>query len=525
MPHQYSSEKIKALSIELKNVKKLIKYQNSFQNAPENYKPALLRKIVYLQKKVGLDDQKKLNLRKQHLEHRLENLNKTQQEITYLQHLSGWYLRPLINHFDSAQKIQTLTSETQGIPALQQKPKLFIPQKYLKNDDSSTQQELGQFFSFKAYGKGADQSKELQDHFYNQFQFTSKNPLQQTTIGNLGLPAFHYNTSLFWGQCKNGISSTLVIGLCPLSTINDELGFKLKNGDIIRPEIGFEELSEIHQDIEYIMWPERPILTDYLKIKTILELYKEHQEFPNLSVIIWYPYHEYLLDLTENILRKYIDNNIFSKQQLIDGLDHLKIIYMKLFELVKGELELTDSELENNIRFLLIDKTEFENLEQYRARLDLSFFQYIYGSFKGNELRHKLYEQLVIKHILPTFESKNVLHLDTSYELWVDILGTVLVENEKNERFLKGNYSWINYPSLPSISLSHMREYNAPHNDKLYLAEGPELFKKRVDKQPKKYLLYIAPLILGRKGVIKKDDKTIIKMMKERVMELNKKLI
>jgi hypothetical protein len=525
MPKQHSSESIQALSIELKYIKKLIKYQNSFQNAPENYKPSLLRKIEYLKNKVRSNDLKKLLLRKQKLEHQQEELNKLQQEITYPQHLSGWYLRPLINHFDSVQKIQTLSSKTEGIPVLKQKPQLFIPSKYYRNDDSSTQQNLNQHFSFKAYGKGSDQSKELEAQFYNQFQFTSKNPLQQSTLGSLSLPALYYNTSLFWGQCKNGIPSTLVTGLCPLSTINDELGFRLKNGELIRPELGFERFSMIYQDIEFILWPERPILTDYLKIKTILELYKEHQEFPNLSVIIWYPYHEYILDLAENVFTKYIDKNIFTKQQLKDGLDHLKSNYIKLFESIKEELKLSDNEFNKNIKFVYIDESEFDQLELYRDNLELSFFKYIYGSFKGNELRRRLYEQLVIKHILPTFENKNVLHLDTSYELWVDILGTILMENEKNREILKGNYSWISYPSLPSISLSHMREYNAPHNDKLYLTQERELFKKRVEKLPKKYLLHIAPLILGGEGVVNKDEKTIIKSIKERLIDINKKII
>jgi hypothetical protein len=434
-------------------------------------------------------------------------------------------LRPLINHFDSAKKLRTLENKTEGIPALEQKPDIYLNSGFLKdqNDPILIKKQLRQYFRFKAHGKGTIESKKLEQQFYNLFRFTSKNPLLETTLGKLGFPIFQYKTSLFWGQCKNGIPSVLVSGLCPLSTINDELGFKLKNGEVIRPELGFSELTEPYQNIESIIWPERPILTDYIKIRTILELYKEHQEYPNLSVMIWYPYHEYLLDLTENIFPSYLYNGLIELDWITNGLNELKERYQRLFDVIEDEVGLVDEDLTKNINFNVVNKSKYEDLELVRERFNLSFFKYIYGSWTGNELRRKLYEQLVIKHMLPTMEGKNVLHLDTSYELWVDILAAILVE--KNKSRTTGNYCWINYPSLPSIKLSHMREFNAPYNDKLYLAEEPGNFKSNVDKLSNKYLLYVAPIILGKEGVVDQDESTIIKKMKRKLLELNRLLM
>ena len=78
MPSQYSSERIQAISIELKHIKKLIKYQRSFSSAPENYKPRLFGKIEYLQEKVGIKDHDKLLARRDKLERNLDILIKKQ---------------------------------------------------------------------------------------------------------------------------------------------------------------------------------------------------------------------------------------------------------------------------------------------------------------------------------------------------------------------------------------------------------------------------------------------------------------
>ncbi len=523
MPLHHTSETLQSLSIELKYTKKLLKLLTSFSSAPENYKPTLSRKIDYLQTKLETNDIKTLKKSRSMLEHKIEQLTKTQQRLSYTDHLSGWYLRALINHFDSSQKIQSLSSTTEGINALAQKPLLFVDKNYLRDKHKATVSQLNQFFKFKAYGKGSERSAELEKQFYSLFRFTSTNPIINTTIGDLGLPLFHYNTEHFWGQLKNDIPSTFVTGLCPLSTVSNEIGIKLTTGKLLRPNLGFEEFTDVHEDIETLVWPEKPILTDYLKLNTALELYLEHREYPNLSVIIWYPYHEYLLDLAENVFGRYIENGLLTYEQLVIGLDGLRKNYRRLFELVKRELGLTAVEFADRLEFREVINDRFNELEKFRKRANLSFFKYIYGSFIGNELRRELYEQLVIKHIFPTFTGQNVLHLDTSYELWVDILATILVERIK--KYPKASYSWVCHPELPSISLSHMREYNAPYDDKLYLVENPRIFEKRVEKLPDKYLLHIAPIILGRNYVENIDEIEILGELRKRLIRLNELLM
>jgi hypothetical protein len=466
------SEVLNEISTELKNIKKLIKYLNGLSKAPEQHKPRISKNIEYLINKVRTGDLEKLEEKRNHLERKLEEIKLSLTQGTYLEHIRGWYLRPLINHFDDQLKMRSFTSTIEGNEALKKRLQLFIPKPYFNLDDEVTKNNLAQLFKFKTFGKGTKRSSELEKTFYDQFRFNEISPCQETTLGKLDLPVIYYNVHEFFKKMKAGEGSVLVTGLCPVSTITNELGLATAGGQIERPVLGFEPLSLINDMVTGIIWPEKPSLSDYTIVRNILELYKLLKKRENVSVIIWYPYHEYFLDIINNILVNYVNSGLIQEYQIKSGLDQLKETYFKLIKIIRQELDLVDEESNDDIKIIEVNENKYNELEEFRKKINLSFFKYIYGSWIGNELRRALYEQLVIKHILPTRNGVNVLHLDTSYELWVDLLASIAVE--KQEDVLPGSYSWINYPSLPSISLSHMREYNAPYNDKLYLSMDSE---------------------------------------------------
>jgi len=509
------------LSQQMKLVKRLKKYMLGLPKTPPNHQERIANNIENLKKRLKIDDIETLTKLEMELEKKIESAARKTQARTYIEQLQGWYIRPLINHFDNVNKIQTFTSSKEGTKALKHKLQLSIPSSYYADDREIIIENLHQLFKFKAGGKGTPKSQKLERRFYEQFEFCSKNPFPNSTMGKLDLPMISYSAPEFIKRIKAGEKSVIVSGACPLSIISDELGFKLSDGRKVRPKMGFETLPPEYENIEEISWPKRPILSDYVSIKNILELYSNLRSNSKISVIIWYPYHEYFLDLTENILKNYLTSGVIHTTQIIKGLNKLKNQYFKLIDFIKSELALKPAH-EKDIMIIEVNENKFHELERYQNSLDFTFFQNIYGSWHGNELRRKLFEQLIIKHIRHVFDNFNTLHLDNSYELWVDILGSILVE--QNQAVLPGNFSWLSYSTIPSISMSWMREFNAPDNDKLYLALEKSQFITQLDRLPMKYITHIAPLILGKDGGKDKKLDEIFEEFKIKVSKINSSL-
>jgi hypothetical protein len=501
----------------LKNVKKLIKYQEGYSRTPAEHKERILKNIKHFENKIGISDLSGLYALKTDLEKKIELKETTEKSRNYLEQISGWYYRPLINHFDNVHKLQILTSKAEGAGALRNKLQIFITDSYYQQEKEMTVKSLQEFFKFKAMGKNTDPSAQLERQFYEQFEFTNQNPFPGSTLGNLGLPVIHYNIDSFWSRLDAEEESVLITGLCPLSTVANELGFVLTEDKIIRPKLGFELLSVEHQDIIGIDWPKRPIITDYIILKNILELYKIIKDKTEVNVIIWYPFHEYYLDLTENIFKNYLHVGIIKEQQIVQEMNKIKDKYYKLVEFVKSELGLGSDEYKNNIKLIEVDSEIHNNLEELKNKFDFSFFKYIYGRWLGNDLRRTLYEHLVLKHMKPVFDGVNTLHLDTSYELWIDVLASIIVERERPP----GNYSFISYPSVPSINLSHMREYNASFDQKLYLAMDKTKFQSQIENLSKKYILHLAPLLLDKNSIINKEESEIVKEFLMKLITIN----
>jgi hypothetical protein len=513
MEMDISTLSISELNQRLKNVKKLMKYTEGLSSAPEEHQERISRNIRNLQDKLGLDVDSDLLDVRNNIERIIEQMNGFEEGLSYPAGIGGWYLRPLINHFDSVDKVKTFSDHTEGAAGLEQNLQLFIPEVEKK--------ELHQLFQFKACGKGSEESRKLEAKFYEQFEITSVNPFSKYSPDIIEVPLISYNTAVFWERLAAGESAALVTGLCPLSTITDELGFVLDGGDVVRPTMGFEPLPVEHKNIDGISWPKRPIISDYVTLRYIFELYSKLQSYSNLSMLIWYPEHEYFLDLTESIFKQHIDAGIIHGRQIKNGLDELKARYLRLIDFVKSEHDLLSPKQQERLEIVEVTKDIHQELDGLKKHLDLSFFKVIYGSWHGSELRRELYEQLIIKHIRPVFEGINTLHMDCSYESWVDILGSLTMEKHTTGEKTYGNYSWISYPSLPSISMSMMREFNAPNNDKLYLAGDKKSFQKRLAGLSRSYILKVAPMVLKSHEIINKAPDEVIEMFNRKLFELN----
>jgi hypothetical protein len=242
---------------------------------------------------------------------------------------------------------------------------------------------------------------------------------------------------------------------------------------------------------------------------------------------IWYPDHEYYLDLTQNILSNFLESGLLTELQVKNGLSILKDLYFKLVDVMRSELDLSGDEFNERIKIIDVNEEIYRSQLEQQKDLDLSFFKFIYGSWIGNDIRQIMYKNLVLKHIQPALEGVNTLHLDNSYELWPDILGASYLQRVGQTGTSKdqlGRFSWISYPTLPSISLSHMREFNAPNSDKLYIGTKSVLFKKQVEKLSSKYIQFIAPLILDKPDIDGNDQEEIVLQVKNKLLAINREL-
>ena len=512
------------LKKELKDVTRLIKYLEGYPDAPLEHQKYIMKNIKHLKTKFQTDNLEELRNIQANYMTRIDLISSSGQNTKHskLEHISGWYYRPLISHFDKVQKVRSLGAMDDGVTGLKYRLQCYIPEQFNKTSKQDTINELHKYFRFKACGKSSVESKKLEETFYSYFDLSSEDPWVNTytRTDKFQIPCFHYNLQSFYSRLDAGRKCMMVTGLCPISTIADELGFINAKGEFIRPTLQFEGVESGISDIKNILWPERPILSDYLALRTIFKLYKSYLNSPSLSVIIWYPEHEYFLELTQNIFEKYITAGLVHPDQIRNGLNHLKSKYFDLIDYVKMEFGLDKTGADENIGIIEVDTEQYSELEAYKNRVDVSRFKKIYGTWTGNELRRELYENLIIKHMLPVFNGGNVLHVDTSYELWLDLQAARAVESLGLDK----NYSFMNYPSLPSLNLKWMREYNAPFTDKLYLSENSAEFQQRLEKVSKKYSQHAAPMILDLDRASYNDEELMIKDFKAKLIDINKHL-
>jgi hypothetical protein len=502
-----------------KRLKKLIKLIEGKDSVPVDLKDDVETRILQLSQELGTSDLNKL--RKEHFE--LTNRIKTKTELLKSSpierhHLSSWYLRPLISHFDSPKKVKALKSENEGFEGLKDKIDLYLPPEIWSNDNIEILSNLNFYFQFKSMGKS--KSRNLETAFYKLFKITDKNPFLCTSIGKNCLPVFYYNLEEFIYNLEKNENTTIVTGLCPMSGISNELRFVSRSGEFWQPELGFEPLPLPHEGFELaeIIFPPRPILSDYISLKTFIEILNHFtQEHPNANMtgLIWYPHIEYMMDYTEVVFSNWLETGTISKRQIIEEFNKIETRYKKLVEVVKecegyqGKLNIHSTRQE--------DMNEFNRIVQ---ETDIDRIKHIYGIWSGPESRLRLYFYLIIKHILPSLTGNNTMHLETSYELWPNVQGAKLVEGNNNA----GTYSWICYPSTPSLSMSYMRDYNAPFEDKLYLGGPSEVIEQDLQELTKNYIAYVSPQIFNLNNLTAGSHSELRSLFVEKVLEINNAL-
>jgi hypothetical protein len=161
MDINHSSKGKLDISKKLKSAKKLIKYIEGYSDTPEQHQKRIANNIENLKNNLGVTDLEGAYIIKTELESALESLKIKEIKITTLDYLQGWYLRPLINHFDNSQKMQTFLSTQEGTNNLKHKLKFYVPEQYYIDSSKEIIERFQQFFTFKASGKNTIASQEI----------------------------------------------------------------------------------------------------------------------------------------------------------------------------------------------------------------------------------------------------------------------------------------------------------------------------------------------------------------------------
>jgi hypothetical protein len=480
-----------AVFTKLKKIKKLIKLIEGKDSAPAQLMPRIESQITELSSDLKMSDVDQLKTEYLELTQKLKSKTATGERSPNISpDIATWYLRPLVSHFDSPKKINALTLKNEGLGDINSDIYLYLPQEIISTNDEELNSNLNLYYQFKSQGRKKSQHLGLK--FYKYFTFTEKNPFPYTTMGKNNLPVFYYNVEKFINNIQSGGGSVIVSGLCPMSGISDEICFVSESGTVWHPKLGFEPLPLPPQGYELaeINFPPKPIFSDYVVIKNYIETLEHLTEkygTGKIEGLIWYPHQEYLMDFIDTIFINWCEAGLLSKKQIISEFNKLKLRYERIVQYVKSkygpgtELDLHSTREENLIEY-----------DEILTKLDMTDIKKVYGIWNGPPPRIKLYKYLILKHIIPAMDGINTLHLETSYEIWPTIQGTTLIEKNQSTSYL---YSWICYPSTSSISMSYMRDYNAPYKDKIYLAMSREEFELQLQHLNKEYIFYVWPQI------------------------------
>jgi hypothetical protein len=502
-----------------KKLKKLIKLIEGRNEVPSDQIKRVENQILQLGQEFNTFDINKLKKEYIEITNRAQSLNEQFNNTKGSRnHISNWYLRPLISHFDSTGKIDALRSDREGLGELQDNVNLFLPPGMLSQENNELHTNLNFYYQFKSRGKG--KSTDLETNFYKSFNLTDRNPFAYTTLGKNQLPVFYYKVDEFNKKLDLGQDSVVVTGLCPISGISNEIKIIQKAGNGWQPELGFEPLPLPDQDFgtAELIFPPRPILSDYIAIKNFIEV-RSHLTKANsvgeISGLIWYPHVEYIKDFIDIVFFNWLDSGLINRSQIIDGFNTLESRYKRLVEaMIKSE------GFDGDIQLRVTRSKDLELFNRTLSNIDLSRIRNIYGIWAPPDSRKHLYKYLIIKHILSALNGLNTVHLENSYEIWPNIQGSRAVQDLEEA----STYSWICYPSAPSLSMSYMRDYNAPYDDKLFLAEPEDEFVLKIQKLSKNYINYILPQLFDFEEIAKMDQDTLCTMLMEKLTNINKAL-
>jgi hypothetical protein len=250
----------------------------------------------------------------------------------------------------------------------------------------------------------------------------------------------------------------------------------------------------------------------------VLETAKSYESESDIDVLIWLPFWEYSKQFIEFSLKRYVEEGILDAEMITSGLKEIVERYSRLIEVMASSVE-----YEGDLTMITTTEEKVGELIEIKKGMDLGFIDKVYGSWNPTDVTRRSYELLIMEHIYPCLEGKKTLHIESSYELWPNLHAVRALLN--NPGISKGAFSFILHPSTPSNDLSYMRDFNAPLDNKLCLAETEHVLKKRMGSVGGKYLKLVTPQLIDVKNLDMNDTGSLRRAFEREVLWINERLV
>ena len=431
--------------------------------------------------------------RKEYVEKKVKELNEASFSKTEKERIETLQARILLSHLNNHIKLQNIKNYAEKIKK-KGNITLCLP----------GETKLSSLFPYKELRKN-DFEKRVKDVFQ-----ISSNSL------SLGYPFFSFGFEEFLSLLEKGEKSLLVSGFCPLSFVSDTITFafsdrefeiNLSHGQLtsawtkhLKKIKGKEALS--------FRTPPTPYLSDAVNISLsfqFAEYLKKRFDYA-LEVWFWFPIENYVSEFC-SLARPLLTEGLIQEKNIRDAFSLTRKRYSSLLSFINKLYPQISAEIVDDS---LLWK-ERERIKEKRKSLE--FVQYYYGRYRfTTDEKKRLYQNVVLMHVFFAEMGFNTLHIEDSYEIWPNLDASLYLCLEKNKCL--GNYGWLCYPSLPSMSLKNLREFNASPQDKIYLFENRESLKEKIEKSSFEFLFLTYSSLLRDKHTTILEEKSVSRKKK-----------
>lgn len=373
-----------------------------------------------------------------------------------------WSSRPLLNHLLRKKKIESLMKR---LHKLDSSLCLYIPQGRSRND------------LLDVFGSEREKSNRL-DMMIQQ-GVLNEAPIQTSLIDRVlgSWPRIGYKT----GKIRTEQGLKVVTGVCPLSGRQDEFTLEFDSRST-RLTMGYGRFSmENRTDIRRIVFPPRPLLSDWILLKRAARLAASL----GAPLTVWLPHEDYWQYFSDHFFHDLFLERKDLKARFQRDLAQLCDSYELMIRALVS--------MEPNIQLELI-RTNYDSLDEIRNSKDLFLpmnIGEIYGAWRGNKIEQSLYMSTVLEHIIPGEDAESLLHLESSYEIWPNLLAAELSETAQDMAV----YSFLLEPALPGLHMSWMRDYNAPRDEKIFILEDEVSWTKKIGSADPRWIKYAFALM------------------------------
>jgi len=426
--------------------------------------------------------------RKGAVETRVRTLNEQRFSRSEEERFLELQLRVLLSHLNHPLKLQQLQAFLSERVNETRRMVLHLPAGTLRvEDERKNEQKPGSTMPFSLFPY-----KELRR---NRFGAALESLFKGSTGPcPLAFPGISSGLDRFLARLRSGRPSLIVSGFCPLSFLADDLKSQAGDGTLT--------------------FPPTPLLSDAVYVSFAIQCAMSlgHLSGNMPDIVFWFPRGTYADELTYHF-QPSIDEGEVRYREIEDGLSLLEKHYERLVVFMRTACP------DVNFRVVgdrLLEEPGKELLAAKRAGLDPVEFHYGRYRFR-NEREKTRYKDVILMHSHFAEKGFGTLHLENSYELWPNLHAeNYLARTEKaaGSRGPSGSFSWFCYPSVPSLTLRQLRDFNAPSTDKIYLVEDMGTIQDKLRRSRPGFLSFVYAALFPAEWRTTMEERTMSRTKK-----------